>query len=440
MKNPAVIAGRLTRCAALFFLGCQTFAADPSTDQRIQQLEQQNQSLQQTLLKQQGMIEDLARKISELTGKMPETGTTPDEAAKKKYDFGAVRVSGEGGLGIFHTSSGGRFNHADFRVDEAKLFLEAPLWENFVFAYAELDLLTRERGTAGAFLDDSFHLGEIYVDFEGFSRLWGKPGMLGVRIGRLDIPFGEEYIARDVIDNPLISHSLSDIWGVDEGVELYGKTGQFDYVFAVQNGGHPALADWNRDKALVGRIGWSPNKKFRLSASAMRTGDLDVKGDGTSELWFGSGFLRNISGSASLFQAAVYEGDAQYFWDTGHIKGAGGYIDLSDNGGANRHVYYYLFEALQRLPQHPKLYGAGRFSGLYASGGFPIVGNGAFGAYFFNPGLLTERMWRVSIGPGYNFTEHLSLKLEYTLDRRHVVSDYESQFTHFLAAEVGFSF
>ena len=68
--------------------------------------------------------------------------------------------------------------------------------------------------------------------------------MLNVRAGRIDVPFGEEYLMRDAIDNPLISHSLPDIWGVDEGIELYGAAGKFSYVVAVQNGGIPATRDF----------------------------------------------------------------------------------------------------------------------------------------------------------------------------------------------------
>lgn len=36
------------------------------------------------------------------------------------------------------------------------------------------------------------------------------------------------------MENPLISHSLSDLWGIDPGVELYGTVGDFNYVVAVQ--------------------------------------------------------------------------------------------------------------------------------------------------------------------------------------------------------------
>lgn len=415
-------------------------AADAETEQRLKQLEQQNQALQEKLKQQQALIDDLAKKLSNVETKS--AGGAAEEPASKGINFGQMRISGEGGVGVFHTSADGQYYTAPFRVDEAKLFVEAPLWKNYVFAYGELDLLTRERQVSGP-ADEAFHLGELYVDFEGLSRLWDKPGMLGLRIGRIDIPFGEEYMSRDAIDNPLISHSLTDFWGVDEGIELYGGVSKFDYVFAVQNGGHPALADFDRDKSFAGRLGWRPTKWLRVSASGLRTGDLDAANDFMSELWFGNGFIRAIGAGATKYGAEVYEGDVQAFWKTGHLKAAGGFLKYDDNSpvgaASDRDVYFYYVEAMQRLPQVTKLYAAARFSQIFVDNGFPIVGHGDFGNYFFNPGTMTDRMWRASLGGGYQFSEHLTLKLEYTLERRHeVVSDSEN--LHFVAAEVAFGF
>jgi hypothetical protein len=437
--------GALLGASALFVVGLfvlQAHAAEGDVDQRLKLLEQQNATLQEKLQQQQTVIDDLAKKLSTLNSKT-EPATPPDEPEKKEALFGQVRISGEGGAGFFHSSENGAHKNSDFRVDEAKLFVEAPLWKNYAYAFVELDLVTRERQTTPPPEDSAFHLGEAYVDFEGVSRLWNRPGMLGVRIGRMDIPFGEEYISRYVIDNPLISHSLTDLWGKDEGLEFYGGIGKFDYVFAVQNGGHPALADFNRDKAIAGRIGWRPRKWLRVSASAMRTGDLDAVNDFMSELWFGNGFLRAIGPGATVFHGDAFEGDVQASWKTGDVKAAGGLIKYGDDApiasNSSRDIYYYYVEALQRAPGLEKLYGAARFSQIFAERGFPIVGNGDFGDYFFNPGSMTDRMWRISVGGGYRFSEHLTAKVEYTLERRHEISA-ESENTHLVAAEVGFAF
>lgn len=429
------------------FLGCAAvcaaaYAAGADTEQRLKQLEQQNQALQQKLDQQQTLIDDLTKKISNIGASATEPAQA-DQPEKRGYNLGQVRISGEGGVGVFHTSSNGRHENTDFRVDEAKLFVEAPLWKNYAFAYAELDLLTRERQVAGP-ADEAFHLGELYVDFESVSRLWDKPGMLGIRVGRIDIPFGEEYASRDVIDNPLISHSLTDFWGVDEGIAFYGGIGKFDYVLAVQNGGHPMLADFDGDKSVAGRIGYKPAKWLRLSGSAMRTGNLSAVNDGMSELWFGNGFVRAIGAGATRYGAEVYEADVQTFWDSGHFKAAGGLMTYHDNAPAaansDRDVYFYYAELMQRIPQLSKLYGAARFSQIFADGGMPIVAHGDFGPPFFNPAMMTDRIWRLSVGAGYEFSDNLKLKLEYNIDRQHFATSGQSDDIHFLAAEVGFAF
>src|SRR5262249_36025160 len=160
-----------------------------------------------------------------------------------------------------------------------------------VYFFNEINLFTREEAT----LD--LRVGELYLDAENLSRLWNRDRQLNLRVGRFDIPFGEEYLSRDAIDNPLISHSLMDLWGGDEGVELYGSWDQAQYVLAVQNGGHSGLRDFNGDKAVVARVGLDPTPWAHLSVSAMRTGALDVRNDRFSELWLGSGLVRSL-GSA----------------------------------------------------------------------------------------------------------------------------------------------
>src|SRR6202167_2402855 len=116
-------------------------------------------------------------------------------------------------------------------------------------------------------------MGELYLDAQDVSDLWGEDRQLNVRAGRMYIPFGEEYLSRYAIDDPLISHSVSDIWGYGPGVEAYGALNKFSYVVAVQNdSGENGVQDFNGDKAVSGRIGFDPDKHFHFSISAMRTG------------------------------------------------------------------------------------------------------------------------------------------------------------------------
>src|SRR5687768_8715654 len=407
-------------------------AADsPSLEQRLKTLETQNQLLRNELDAQKQLIDDLKSRLDPAPSDLQQDSRPGTSHGMK---FGRIHLSGEGGVAFFHTGSAGQYPNGDFRVDEAKLFLEAPLWHS-TYIFTELDLVTREAN------DEFFHLGELYVDFENVLRRWTDHNFLSVRVGRFDIPFGEEYLVRDVIDNPLISHSLGDLWGIDEGIELYGSAFGFDYVLAVQNGGHPTLSDFDSDKSVAGRLGYNFGKVARLSFSGIRTGDLSTEDDGMSELWFGNGFFRGLglSDAAPTFSANVYELDAQTFWKTGHLKLAGGYFEYQDSDvtvDRSRDGYYYYAEVLQHLI--PKLYSAARFSQIVADDGMPIVGHGDFGNYFFGP--LTTDLWRLSIGLGYRWNENLLAKIEYTLEQGELLNGADRDHHNFFGAEIGFQF
>src|SRR5439155_3392913 len=245
------------------------------------------------------------------------------------------------------------------------------------------------------------------------------------------------------IDDPLISHSLADLWAVDEGIELYGKLGPVRYAFAVQNGGISDTADFNSDKAVAGRLEYDPLRWLHLSISGMRTGDLDAQRDSLSAMWFGNGFFRSLGSPATTtkFHANLLEGDLGIWLPHGHLSAFGGYIDYGDNDtAANNHrdIYYYSIEAVHDLIG--KLYAGARFSQIFARKGFPIVGNGEFGDYFFSPATLTKEMWRLSLGLGYRFSPNLVLKGEYTFERGKEQSGESRDHEDLFALQAAFKF
>ena len=433
-------------CVAGFFIfrAAGFGAADESaTQQQLQELRKQNQLLQEQLHGQRETMKLLQKKVSDLetatqkrgheyhalSEQLKESSETP--GAPKPFGFGKVAVTGEGGFAFFKSESAGQHPNGEFRVDELRLFLDAQVIEN-VYFFGELNLTTRELGA-------SFELGEAYVDFEDVSRLWGKDRLLNIRVGRMDIPFGEEYLSRDAIDNPLISHSLADFWGYDAGIEFYGAWNNFDYVFAVLNGGVSATSDFTSDKSLVGRVGFAPTKWLRVSASAMRTGDLDAANDYLSAMWFGNGYFRSISATATRFHADIVEGDLQARWKGGHLKASGGvaFYDDNDRTMSNaRDLYYYFVEAKQDV--WDKFYVAARWSQIFTDKGYPLVGDGDFGKYFFGP--LTEDLWRLGIGLGYRWKENLLFKAEYTINGGSELGGKKRTHENTFAGEVAFRF
>src|SRR6185312_14140828 len=247
---------RLIFCS-LLGAGCLLASPPPaqppgSPDPQVQALAEQNRLLQRQLQAQQKTIDALTARLAQLDqandrqqdqldalsqrlGAAPAEGAAGDGAPDKE-----LRVSAEASVGWFNSGAKGKSPNAPFSIDEVRLFLEAPVWRN-VFAFVELDPRTRESD------DDGTYLGQFYLDFENVSGAWGRDDLLNLRAGRFYIPFGEEYQSRTAIDNPLVSHSLSDLWGFDEGIEAYGRYGPWQYAVAAQNGGHQALADFNPD-------------------------------------------------------------------------------------------------------------------------------------------------------------------------------------------------
>jgi hypothetical protein len=426
---------------ALCALIASARGATNDRDAQLREIIEQNRRLQEQVGAQQRTIEQLSSEIAAMRQaserherELRDLQARADEpVAMRPPSRGEakVRVWGEGGLAFFRTGRAGAYPNSEFRVDDAKVGIEAQVWRD-TFAFAEFNLLTRETN------DEAFHLGEFYLDAES---LFGDR-LVNLRAGRINIPFGEEYQKRGVIDNPLISHSVTDIWGVDEGVEVYGEAGRFQYVVAVQNGGHSLLHDYDSDKMLTARVGFDPNRWVHLSASALRTGDLSAKNDSLSEMWFANGFFRALGSATTTqtFAADVYEIDAIGRWSTGHLAAAAGWANFNDDDTTRsnaRKMNYHSIEALQRLGEN--FYGVARYSAIRAPKGYPLVGLSTFGAYFYS-GLLTEKLERLSLGFGYRFGPPLVLKFEYAFERGRLTSGAEREHEDLLSTEIGLKF
>jgi opacity protein-like surface antigen len=162
----------------------------------------------------------------------------------------------------------------------------------------------------------------------------------------------------------------------------------------------------------------------------MRTGHLSVSDDHLSAEWFGGGFFSALGKPATtIFQANVVEADAQAKWKGGYVRLAGGYADYDDNNMAaddHRDIYYYYIEALQNLA--PKFYGAVRWSQIRA----PDTSD--------YPALSTSDIWRLSLGLGYRFSDHLVFKTEYAFEQGRLTAGGAREQENIFAAEAAFKF
>lgn len=413
--------------------------------EQVRQLQRQNEALGEQLRRQQSLIESLNNRLndvqknsSERTNETVHENHVEPDLTVTGSAMGKIMLSGEGGVAFFNSGSRGSFPNSEFRVDEAKLFLEGPI-RGQVYFYTELNLFTHESMNAGV------NLGECYLDFENITARWTSERMVNLRMGRLDIPFGEEYLSRDAIDNSLISHSLTDFWGVDEGLELYGSLSKFNYVVAVQNGGLSDIRDFDRDKSVAARIGFEPNRHLHFSVSGMRTGDIDASRDPWSALWFGGAFLRPLDSSyTTKFHADIVQGDVTVKVPRVTLKAFGGYLRYDDNNETadnRRNVYYYSVEGTGDITR--KIYAAARFSQILAPNGFPILGNGQFGEYFYqypSGAKLTDDIWRLTLGLGYRWSENLVGKVEYNFEQGKVIGGASRNHEDLFAIQLAFKF
>lgn len=401
----------------------------------MEELRNDNSTLRGRLTEQERKLESVMAELAELKANaQTQSSATADKLDPLAMPSGPARVilSGRGAAGLFSTGSAGSHPNSEFTMDELRLNVDAMVTEN-VYGFAELNFATREADEWYA------ELGEAYVDFEGVSRMWGNERQLSLRMGRLDIPFGEEYLTRDAIDDPLISHSLADFWGIDEGVELYGSLGPVRYVAALQNGSNADLRDFNGDKSVVLRLGYDPTRWLHAGISGMRTGNLDAFKE-WSALWFGNGFFRSIgTTNTTTFSARAIQGDLQFNLPKGHVHLAGGYANYSDNDPSRdnqRDLYYYSAEAVHDVTSH--LYAGVRFSQIFAHDGYPIVGQGNFGQFFFGP--MTDNIWRLSLGLGYRFTDELVVKGEYSFERGNLTNGGKRSDEDMVSGQVAFKF
>lgn len=441
---------RVLRASVLVACGMASAAAQP-TPAQVEALLEQNRQLQEQVRAQQRVIDALHaqmtdvvraserhdRELRGLSERIDGGGGGGPAGGAAGFARGAaeVRISAEAAFTYFRTGRNGQFPEGEFRADDPTVRIEAPVMKD-VYFFTELNLLRRETNS------EAFELGEMYVDFENVSARWGQPGLLSVRAGRINIPFGEEYQRRGPLANPLISHSLPDIWGVDEGLEVYGSIGPASYVLAVQNGGVSRLRDHHRDKAVTARVGWQPRRWLHVSASAMRTGKLAVA-DNLSEVWFGNGFFRALgnAGTTATFGANLYQADATARWKRGHASVSLGQVRFDDSDTRNdnsRRIRYGSLEAVQDLVDG--LYAAVRYSEIDAPKGYPLVGWAPMGPFFFRPGVLTEELHRLSAGLGYRFGPSLVVKVEYSWESGRMTTGARRDHEDFFGTQLGVKF
>ncbi|HEY3754566.1 MAG TPA: hypothetical protein VGL42_00295 [Opitutaceae bacterium] len=406
----------------------------------LQDLADQNQALKAQVEAQQKRIEQLEARLEALerpnaapakpaaTPASAEVEPTRPETSALSAAAGeaaALRVSGEAGFAYFQTGRDGTYPKGEFRVDEARIYLDAPV-SGSVYFHGEIDPATREASNG------NLSVGGLYAEVEDL------PLGLNVRAGRIDIPFGEEYERRTVMDNPLVAHSLSDLWGFDEGVEVFGSSNAFSYVASLLDGDLNSVNRAHSSLSGTVRVGYDPNSTWGIGASAMRTGWLNGAQSELSALWFANGFFVALP-KATSFDADLAEFDVHAAWGKSQLRAAVGVAAYQDNGPAanRRHFTYGYIEDVQ--PLIDSLSASLRWSAIAVPHGYPLVGQGASGPYLFG-NILTTQLERLSFGFDYQFADPVLLKVDYSPEWGKTTNAGKRDNEQFFSTELGVKF
>ena len=202
------------------------------------------------------------------------------------------------------TGGTGTSKHGSFLVKEASLFLDAQMWEHISF-FSETWLLRFPQ-------NDAFIVGELYAKFDDLFARDGAGG-IGVKVGRFEIPFGEDYLRWDANETPFITFSAADPYGIDEGVEAYGSVGGVHWIAALTNGSQGTGSDENSAKLVAAKLYGDPFGDLYLSASGLTMGAVErsalrFSGSAISPVGTGAASTAGVSPNNSV-DAAGWELD-----------------------------------------------------------------------------------------------------------------------------------
>jgi hypothetical protein len=177
--------------------------------------------------------------------------------------FENVDISGYGAFTYLDTGGAGTSENGSFLVKEASLFLDVEIWDR-VF-------LKQETWIVRFPIPDQFMVGELYANVRNVFDADEGDGV-GVKVGRIEVPFGEDYVRWDANETRWISFTAADPYGIDEGVELYGSAGGMHWIAALMNGSGGSSDDSPAKLGALKLYG-QPWKDLYSSVSVLASGD-----------------------------------------------------------------------------------------------------------------------------------------------------------------------
>jgi len=219
--------------------------------------------------------------------------------------------------------------------------------------------------------------------------------------------------------------SVPIIWGPSyaTGAALLGSSGPADYALEVKNASlssrpevwDPTQTPWGHP-TLSGRLGIRPNESWTLGISA--SSGAYLRDAAASSIPAGENF--------GNYRETLVGADAAFAWHHFQLWSEIYAARFEIPRVANADTLAYYLEAKWKLS--PQLTAAVRWNQQL----FGDVPNGLGSFAPWGPNV-----WRMDAGPGFRFTAHLQLKLQYSLER---VDDTPKPFGQLLSAQLTLRF
>lgn len=393
----------------------QTTTTAPSSDgQELADLKQRVDELERRQGRSDSGVIDLSER------EVTPHAVANDSSLLSRAWYENLDVWGFGAVRYLDTGEAGENRHGGFVVPDVSLFLEAHAWER-TSLYVDLRLVP-----FGHDADKVTRTGEVYVHVRD---LWKNDAghAIGLKAGRIYIPFGEEYTWFRAPTNPLISQSAAFPYGFDEGVELYGNWNKFDWIAALTDGANDRSETDGPGKSLALKLSTKPTESTYVGGSFMWNGShansaMELSGSHFNPV--GTGGVSSAGTSASeKVSSLLYEVDGRFDLAesaTLSLSLGHGVVDDDDNT-FDRSLTWFAVQPRFTIDEH--WFATLRWSeigtydsdeGYHADGEVLAAGNDAFG-------YDTQRLQRLSAGVGWQPNPRTVLKFELGRDRFWVI-------------------
>lgn len=314
-----------------------------------------------------------------------------------------------------HTGSEGIRPRGAAVLRQASLFVRAEVQEKVSF-FLEL------RGPRFPSNNNDMSAHEVYAQFHDIVALEADD-FVSLKVGRVDIPFGQYYLQEDAVDNALITYPVALPYGIDEGVVAYGQYRGIDWAAAFLEGNYSGSDQQGSAKCGVLRVSGKPSDTWTFTASGLASG-----GSPASALCFSGATLSPVGarGSSSLgnsptsrVEVAAYVLDAQWKSDAhGSVQLSAGQAFVRDDVSQfNREIIWASFEPMIRLSEDVQCIFRWSEVGTFDSDKgylFRALPTSDGAASF---GYDTKRAQRLSLGARWAISPRVTLKAEIGRDR-----------------------